>query len=64
MELFAVTLGGDAQLHSRLVDAIMRLTEMCARWKEAGANTDECMSVSLPVAEALGCLKIVVCIPP
>ncbi|KAK9909945.1 hypothetical protein WJX75_009855 [Coccomyxa subellipsoidea] len=57
VDLFAVVLGGDAQLHSRLVDALMRLTETCARWKEAGASPEECMSISLPVAEALGSLK-------
>jgi hypothetical protein len=56
-----VVLGGDAQLHSRLVDALMRLTETCARWKEAGASPEECMSISLPVAEALGSLKAAVC---
>lgn len=60
VQLFAVALGGDAQLHSRLVDALIRLTETCGRWKEAGASPLECMSILLPVAQALGSLKIVV----
>ncbi|CAL8467867.1 g7405 [Coccomyxa elongata] len=59
VQLFAVALGGDAQLHSRLVDALMRLTETCARWKEAGASPEEGMSILLPIAEALGSLKVV-----
>ncbi|BDA42462.1 hypothetical protein COCOBI_03-3520 [Coccomyxa sp. Obi] len=58
VQLFAVALGGDAQLHSRLVDKLMRLTETCARWKEAGASPEECMSILLPIAEALGSLKV------
>ncbi len=38
----------------------MRLTETCARWKESGASPEECMSILLPIAEALGSLKVVV----
>lgn len=61
LQLFEVTLLGDAQLHGALVDALLQLSEACRVWKEAGGTPEECLGVTKPVADAVASLKCMVC---
>ena len=60
LELFSVTLGGSNELHACLVKCITSLTIAAAKWRDAGASPEECLSLAQPIGKAIGILKQVV----
>lgn len=60
LQLFEVTLRGDAQLHAAMVDALLQLSQACRVWREAGGTPAECLAVTKPVADAVASLKCMV----
>ena len=56
-ELFSVTLGGSKELHAGLVECITSLTTAAAKWRDAGASPEECLSLAQPIGKAIGILK-------
>ena len=57
LELFAVTLGGSKELHASLVECVLSLTAAAAKWRDAGATAEECLSLVQPLGNALGMMK-------
>ena len=57
LELFQVTLGGSKELHAGLVECITSLTTAAAKWRDAGASPEECLSLAQPMGKAIGILK-------
>lgn len=57
LELFSVTLGGSKELHAGLVECITSLTTAAAKWRDAGASPEECLSLAQPIGKAIGILK-------